>query len=291
MQNPASLSVIILVVCHDLLIKIDPFLIQNPTSLSVIILVACHDQLLKIDPFLIQNPTSLSVIIFVVPLHDLLIKVDPFLIQNPTSPSVIILVVHQDQHIKSGPFLIQNPTSLSIFFTPWRTRVQELCEHGDRPGLSFPIPNKPYGFCGRKAYLIKTDPLSVQNQSSELCEHGDGPGLSFPIPFTPSLISPMASVDVKHYGRTSDPQSSGAVWTWRWAWPLIPHPIHPIPNKPYGFHHGRVRVQELCESRGGRPGLFVLTNLVISVDVKQHWTMLTQWSQLVPNMSSDIRGH
>ena len=30
------------------------------------------------------------------------------------------------------------------------------------------------------------------------------------------------------------------------------------------------RVQELCESRGGRPGLPVLTSLVVSVDVKQH---------------------
>ena len=29
-----------------------------------------------------------------------------------------------------------------------------------------------------------------------------------------------------------------------------------------------VRVQELCESRGGRPGLPVLTNLMVSVDVK-----------------------
>ena len=30
------------------------------------------------------------------------------------------------------------------------------------------------------------------------------------------------------------------------------------------------RVQELCESRGGRPGLPVLTSLTVSVDVKQH---------------------
>ena len=30
------------------------------------------------------------------------------------------------------------------------------------------------------------------------------------------------------------------------------------------------RVQELCESRGGRPGLPVLMSLTISVDVKQH---------------------
>jgi len=29
-----------------------------------------------------------------------------------------------------------------------------------------------------------------------------------------------------------------------------------------------VVVQELCESRGGRPGLSVLTSLMVSVDVK-----------------------
>ena len=31
-----------------------------------------------------------------------------------------------------------------------------------------------------------------------------------------------------------------------------------------------VRVQELCEARGGRSGLPVLMCLVVSVDVKQH---------------------
>ena len=50
-------------------------------------------------------------------------------------------------------------------------------------------------------------------------------------------------------------------------------------------------VQELCESRGGRPGLSVLTSLLVSVDVKNYWTMLRHWSQLVPNMSADIWGH
>ena len=29
------------------------------------------------------------------------------------------------------------------------------------------------------------------------------------------------------------------------------------------------RVQELCESRGGRPGLSVLTSFMVSVDAKQ----------------------
>ena len=32
---------------------------------------------------------------------------------------------------------------------------------------------------------------------------------------------------------------------------------------------GRI-VQELCESRGGRPGLSVLTSLLVSVDVKNY---------------------
>ena len=47
-------------------------------------------------------------------------------------------------------------------------------------------------------------------------------------------------------------------------------------------------VQELCESRGGRPGLSVLTSLLVSVDVKIYCTVLRHWSQPVPNMSHDI---
>ena len=50
-------------------------------------------------------------------------------------------------------------------------------------------------------------------------------------------------------------------------------------------------VQELRESQGSRPGLSVLTSLLVSVDVKLYWTMLRHWSQLVPNMSTDIWGH
>ena len=48
-----------------------------------------------------------------------------------------------------------------------------------------------------------------------------------------------------------------------------------------------MRVQGLCESRGDRPGLSVLTSLLVSVDVKNYRTMLRHWSQLVPNMSTD----
>ena len=49
------------------------------------------------------------------------------------------------------------------------------------------------------------------------------------------------------------------------------------------------RVQELCESRGGRPGLPVLMSLTVSVDIKQHWTVLRHWSQFVPNVSTDTK--
>ena len=53
----------------------------------------------------------------------------------------------------------------------------------------------------------------------------------------------------------------------------------------------KIIVQELCESRGGRPELSVLTSFLVSVDVKNYRTMLRHWSQLVPNMSTDIWGH
>ena len=54
------------------------------------------------------------------------------------------------------------------------------------------------------------------------------------------------------------------------------------------INDGVVIVQELCESRGGRPGLSVLTRLLVSVDVKIYCTVVRHWSQLVPNMSHDI---
>ena len=40
--------------------------------------------------------------------------------------------------------------------------------------------------------------------------------------------------------------------------------------------HFRVRSQELCESRGGRPGLLSVIVLMVSVDIKQHSTIAFQ---------------
>ena len=58
-----------------------------------------------------------------------------------------------------------------------------------------PIPNKPYGFCGCE---------TLKTKAQEPCEQvgTGGPELSLPIPFfTPSLISPVVSVDIKHHER------------------------------------------------------------------------------------------
>ena len=53
-------------------------------------------------------------------------------------------------------------------------------------------------------------------------------------------------------------------------------------------HTWKRNIVQLCESRGGRPELSVLTSLLVSVDVKIYCTVLRHWSQLVPNMSHDI---
>ena len=58
----------------------------------------------------------------------------------------------------------------------------------------------------------------------------------------------------------------------------------PVPSKPtvsvdvkqhFNQPHND-RAQELCESRGGRPGLPVPNNPTVSVDVKQHFNQQTQ---------------
>ena len=47
-----------------------------------------------------------------------------------------------------------------------------------------------------------------------------------------------------------------------------------------------IRVQELCESRDGRPGLSVLMSLMVSVDVKQ---TLNHPNNYVNSISEDIK--
>ena len=78
-------------------------------------------------------------------------------------------------------------------------RAQELCEsRGGRPGL--PVPNSPYGLCGRKATLNeRTSELNISVKKIEVA-----------VLYCPSLISLMVSVDTKQHlkkneGRTGSP--------------------------------------------------------------------------------------
>ena len=54
----------------------------------------------------------------------------------------------------------------------------------------------------------------------------------------------------------------------------LPELVTPLKWPSLSLYVDRVHVsfgvQELCESRGGSPGLSVLTSLMVSVDVKQH---------------------
>ena len=49
----------------------------------------------------------------------------------------------------------------------------------------------------------------------------------------------------------------------------------PVYVQVHGQRCEGVRAQELCESQDGRPGLPVLASRMVSMDVKQYWTMLT----------------
>ena len=71
------------------------------------------------------------------------------------SPSLIVFVV--------------SATLISIL----TLRAQELCDsRGGRSGL--PVPNSPYGLCGRKATLN----LNGESRVQGLSEEGGGAGLS-----------------------------------------------------------------------------------------------------------------
>ena len=64
------------------------------------------------------------------------------------------------------------------------------------------------------------------------------------------------------------------------------------------FFNRRLRAQELCESRGGRPGLSVLTSLIVSVDVKNKKIKIEPCSRIGLSLSlmcqptsEDIKQH
>jgi len=97
---------------------------------------------------------------------------------------------------------------------------------------------------------VNKQPLSTERTESRHQTDSPGTGL------TPSR-------EERNAGRGSDTrrlgvskEASGASIKWQEMLPAA---------QQCGFI-----VQELCESRGGRPGLSVLTNLLVSVDVKNY---------------------
>ena len=88
--------------------------------------------------------------------------------------------------------------------------VRELCESGGgRPGL--PVPDSPYGFCGRKATLNLNTVERERDQ--ELCERRGGrPGL--PVPNSPyGFCGRKATLNLNtvEWSGERERESSGAV--------------------------------------------------------------------------------
>ena len=76
----------------------------------------------------------------------------------------------------------------------------------------------------------------------------------------PSLIGHLASVDVKQHESAGHSDREGCEFC-TYYYSLYSCLL---------WMQVVVIVQELCESRGGRPGLSVLTSLLVSVDVKMY---------------------
>ena len=77
--------------------------------------------------------------------------------------------------------------------------AQELCEsRGGRPGL--PVPNSPYGLCGRLCGTVSVDVKQHWRTELRSCVEVEVTVLG-----SPSLIVLMVSVDVKQH------------WTWSWS--------------------------------------------------------------------------
>ena len=147
----------------------------------------------------------------------------------------------------------------------------ELC----RGGGGRLVPDSPYGLCGRKATPSRnSDPqrsgavprwrwssssrtvptVTKQHRAGtqtlrdqELCRGGGGR----PRP-RQSLRSLWTTPS-----RNSDPQRSGAVPRWRWSSSSRTVPTVSVDVKQHSTGTQTLRAQELCENRGGRPGLSV----------------------------------
>ena len=88
---------------------------------------------------------------------------------------------------------------------------------------------------------------------------------------SPSLIVLMVSMDVKQTLSSTRTRTRKLQIIWREGRAEQEHSLSKAKLNRNERDH-RARPQELCESRGGRPGLPVPNKTTVSVDVKQHLT-------------------
>ena len=89
-------------------------------------------------------------------------------------------------------------------------------------------------------------------------------------------IAPRPSSGSNSHSGESSFDLTSQIYVWTWGLKCNPVRSHKRSSQqvPVTLLVATIRVQELCECRGGRPGLSVLMSLTVSVDVKQHWTVL-----------------
>ena len=127
--------------------------------------------------------------------------------------------------------------------------------------------NSPYGLCGRKATLkkkMKEELLSVGFRKVE----GFNPYTTIPPYGTLPTFSTAWTWNISGQGLDSVARTQ---FIFRMFSDLSKLRIFFGISKRgllFGPAETQSLVQELCESRGGRPGLSVLTSLLASVDVK-----------------------
>ena len=145
-------------------------------------------------------------------------------------------------------FLQRGPRCFPIY------RAQELCEsRAGRPGV--PACNSPHGFCGRKPTLNFIGHRTTQSSGAVWKSKWTSWA-------SPSLVVLTVSVDIKQHRTQRIPEFRSCVKV------EVDVLGFSVPNSPYGLcghkatqNSANTRVQELCESRGGRPGLIILHGL------------------------------
>ena len=186
------------------------------------------------------------------------------------------------------------PSGTLSMYTVYCCLVQELECLQDMNDLS-PSASDPQGPCRWSVYSCLVQELECLQDMNDLSPSASDPQASCRWSASRWGRQGQQASRGRERGRRCDRSQCPSQWShpsWRDAlvWNenrhsslSTPMARHRVSIKLIHVVHRWVIVQELCESRGDRPGLSVLTSLLVFVDVKLYWTMLRHWSQLVPN--------